>query len=256
MFGVITGTGFYDVGELADRSVSMVETPYGEVALTKGQWRSCSVGFVARHGTDHSIPPHAINYRANIWALRESGAEAILATAVSGAINPTMTPGQLVLLSDVIDFTNGRESTFFDGLVDPGLGRGPGLVTHTDMTSPYDPAMRKLIRRAAVDESIDLVDGAVYCATNGPRFETPAEIRMMDVLGGDLVGMTGYPEVALAREAGVPYSSIGVVSNPAAGLSGEELSASDIFAVIGATTDRLYRLIGRTIELHATGSAP
>jgi purine nucleoside phosphorylase len=256
VFGLITGSGFYDVPELTQRSVGAVETPYGAVTLTAGRWRGSPVGFLARHGADHSIAPHAVNYRANIWALREAGAEAVLATAVSGGINPAMVPGSLVSISDFLDFTSGRASTFFDGVTDPGFGAAStaGAVTHTDMTSAYDPALRDLIRRAAADEALELIDGAVYCATNGPRFETPAEITMMGRVGGDLVGMTGYPEVALAREAGVAYASIGVVSNQAAGLAGGELSSGDIFSVIERATEPLYRLIGRTIELFAAGS--
>lgn len=253
VFGLITGSGFYDVPDLADRSAVAIATPYGPVSITTGRWRDRDVGFLPRHGADHSIPPHAINYRANVWALRHAGATSILATAVSGGIAAEMTPGRLVLISDFLDFTTGRASTFFDGTTDPGFSDRSTGVTHTDMTHPYDPTMRESLRQAAVDEAIDVIDGAVYCTTNGPRFETPAEIRMMATLGGDLVGMTGYPEVALAAEAGLPYASIGIVSNPAAGLSGEKLSAADIFSVIEETTDPLYRLVARTIELSTTG---
>lgn len=254
--GLVMGSGFYDIAELDDRSVATVDTPYGEVVLTTGRWRDQPVAFLPRHGSDHSIPPHAINYRANIWALASIGVMGIVATAVSGGINPTLAPGRLVLISDFLEFTTGRAVTFFDGVTDPALanGRGSGgAVTHTDMTNAYHPAMRAAIRRAAELESIDLVDGAVYCTANGPRFETPAEIRMMKALGGDLVGMTGYPEVALAREAGVPYASIGVISNWAAGLAPEELSTAEIFAVIERAADPLYRLIGRTIEVAGPG---
>ena len=256
MFGLITGSGFYDLPDLIDSTTNAVETPYGPVALTTGAWRGHPVGFLARHGADHSIPPHAINYRANVWALAKSGASVILATAVTGGITPAMAPGSLVIIDDFIDFTSGREATFFDGVTDPKLWDQQRTVTHTDMSSPYDPAMRILLRRAAAEESIEVVDGAVYCTTNGPRFETAAEIKMMSLMGGDLVGMTGFPEVALALEAGVPYASIGVVSNWATGLSEAELSVADIFAVIEEAGDRLYRLVARTIELHAAGLAP
>lgn len=255
MHGLITGSGFYDIPDLEDRTVTPTETPYGSVRLTTGRWRGQPVAFLPRHGADHSVPPHAINYRANVWALAEAGVTGIIATAVSGGINPALTPGRLVLISDFLNFTSGRAETFFDGVTDPGFAHSRGPVTHTDMTAPYDPAMRAAIRRAAELESIDLADGAVYCTTNGPRFETPAEIRMMGTLGGDLVGMTGYPEVALAREARVPYAAIGVISNPAAGLGAAELSADDIFAVIDGASDPLYRLIGRAIELAAAGNA-
>jgi 5'-deoxy-5'-methylthioadenosine phosphorylase len=258
MFGLITGSGFYDLPDLRNRRSVEVDTPYGAVDVTVGSWGHNDACFLARHGRDHSIPPHAINYRANIWALRDVGASSILATAVSGGISTEMTVGRLVSISDFIDFTDGRRSTFFDGATDPGFGPHwrtgrPATVNHTDMTRPYDPAMRAVIRRAAELESIDLVDGGVYCTTNGPRFETAAEIGMMATLGGDLVGMTGYPEVALAREAGLPYAAIGVISNQAAGLGDEELSGSDIFAVIEGVAESLYRLVARTIELSTTG---
>jgi 5'-methylthioadenosine phosphorylase len=242
------GSGFYDIPELTDRATDRIETPYGPVELTTGTWRDRPVAFLPRHGVDHSIPPHAINYRANIWALASAGAQGIIATAVSGGIAPTCGPGRLVLISDYLELTTGRAATFFDGVTDPGFAHAQGAVTHTDMTNAYDPAMRAAIRRAAELESIDLLDGAVYCTMNGPRFETPAEIRMIRQLGGDLVGMTGYPEVALAREARVPYASIGVVSNWAAGLGPEELSVPEIMAVIEGAADPLYRLIGTTIE--------
>jgi 5'-methylthioadenosine phosphorylase len=252
VFGLITGSGFYDIPDLVERVANVVQTPYGAVSLTTGVWRGQPVGFLARHGADHSIPPHAINYRANIWALRHAGAEAIVATAVSGGINPEMELGSLVLISDFLDFTSGRVATFFDGSTDPRFGTGP--VVHTDMTTPYDPGLRALLAKAAADEAIPVIDGGVYCATSGPRFETPAEIKMMGLLGGDLVGMTGYPEVALAREAGLPYASIGVVANAAAGLAGGELSAGDIVTVVERSAQPLYRLVGRTIELFAAGS--
>jgi 5'-methylthioadenosine phosphorylase len=266
VIGLIMGSGFYDVAELEDRAVDRHDTPYGPVRLTTGRWRGQPVAFVPRHGADHTIAPHAINYRANIWALATAGVSAILATAVSGGISPAMAPGRLVLISDFLDRTTGRADTFFDGITDPGFEYGHGTehgedhgekhVTHTDMTNAYDPAMRATIMRAAELESIELVDGAVYCTANGPRFETPAEIRMMGLMGADLVGMTGYPEVALAREARVPYASIGVVSNWAAGLGPQELTVAEILHVIEGCADPLYRLLGRTIELAGPGIAP
>lgn len=256
MFGLITGSGFYDIPELVDRSVESVDTPFGgPVAVTTGRWRDRPVCFIARHGTDHSIPPHAINYRANISALKTVGATSILATAVSGSLNLDLQPGALVLISDFLNFTSGRADTFSDGEARPIVAGGPPPrpVVHTDMTNPYDPDLRAVVRQAASDEQIELHDGAVYCTADGPRFETPAEIRMMATLGGDLVGMTGYPEVALAVEAGLPYASIGVVSNLAAGISPEPLSVDDIMGLMDEVGDPLYRLIGRTVELSSPG---
>ncbi len=252
VFGLITGSGFYDLPELVDRSDEAVDTPFGgPVSVTTGTWRDHPVCFIARHGTDHSIPPHAINYRANIAALKAVGASSILATAVSGAIDPDLAPGSLVLIDDVLDFTSGRQDTFFDGSGRPIVAGadGAGTVVHTDMTTAYDPTLRAVVRRAAADEGVALVDGAVYCTADGPRFETPAEIEMMARLGGHLVGMTGYPEVVLAVEAGLPYASIGVVSNLAAGVGDGPLSIDDITAVVAEVTGPLHRLIGSTVEL-------
>ena len=257
MFGLITGSGFYDIPDLVDRTVERVDTPFGgPVRVTIGRWRDQPVCFLPRHGADHSVPPHAIAYRANIAALKTVGATRVLATAVSGSMNPDMEPGALVLISDFLNFSSGREVTFFDGTARPIVAgdRPPRPVVHTDMSTPYDPELRALVRRAASDEGIELHDGAVYCTTDGPRFESPAEIGMMATLGGDLVGMTGYPEVALAVEAGLAYASIGVVSNLAAGISPEPLSADDIMTLIGDVTDPLHRLIGRTVALAGEGA--
>lgn len=258
MFGLITGSGFYHLPDLHHRDEVAVVTPYREVVVTTGTWRGRPVAFLPRHGSDHSVPPHAIDYRANVWALRSSGVESILATAVSGAIDPAFRPGDLVLISDVVNLTSGRADTFFDGVTDPGLpaAGSPGGVVHTDMTDVYDPSLRALLIRAAEAEQIELAASGVYCTTNGPRFETPAEIAMLASFGGQLVGMTGYPEVVLAREAGIPYASIGVISNPAAGLAERELSVEEILAIVAGAADRLHRLIGRAIELSATGIAP
>lgn len=252
--GLITGSGFYDIPDLEDRSSRSVETPFGgPVPITTGRWRGAEVCFIARHGTDHSIPPHGINYRANISALAAAGVTSVIATAVSGAIDGRLTPGSLVVIDDVLNFTSGRDATFFDGSRRPVVAGAevPARVVHTDMTNPYDPKLRAAIVQAAADEAVPVVDGAVYCTTDGPRFETPAEIEMMRRLGGHLVGMTGYPEVVLAVEAGLSYASIGVVSNPAAGSNAEPLSVDDITNVIATVAEPLYRVIGRTVELTA-----
>lgn len=251
VLGLITGSGFHHPPDLVDGQDRPVDTPYGPVTITAGTWQGHPVVFLPRHGADHSVAPHAINYRANIRGLLAAGATSIVATAVSGGINPALPPGTLVLIDDFIDFTHSRADTFFDGIIDPQLPhRSTGPVTHIDMTEPYDPELRGHLRDAARLEGVEVVDGGTYCATNGPRFESAAEIRMMAQMGGDLVGMTGYPEVALAREAGIPYASIGVISNWAAGLSPEPLSISDILGVIEHTGDRLYRLISRTVNTY------
>lgn len=245
MFGLITGSGFYEVPDMESTVVEDVETPWGSAQVTTGEWRGRPLAFVARHGVDHRVPPSKINYRANIAALRQRGVTSILATAVSGGINPDLGLGAMVLISDVLNFTSGRADTFFDGEHEPFRSDRH----HVDMTRPYSPELRAKVLEAGRMEGVEVIDGGVYCATNGPRFETPAEIEMMRRAGGDLVGMTGYPEVVLAVEAGIRYASIGVISNPAAAPDGEPLSADDIFTVVDGLTEPLHRLIDRTITL-------
>lgn len=248
MFGLITGSGFYDIPDLEGRSTSEVATPFGSASVTSGSWRGRPLAFLARHGSDHSVPPAGINYRANVWALKTVGVTSVLATAVSGGIDPSMVPGDLVIISDFLDFTNGRADTFFDGITPiDGESGFDSSRHHTDMTAPYDPSLRAALLSSAAEHAIPVIDGGVYCTTNGPRFETPAEIEMMRTLGGQLVGMTGYPEVALAREAGLRYASVGVISNAAAGMGDEELAADDIFDIINDIAEPLHRLIDGAI---------
>lgn len=238
MLAFITGSGFYDIPGLEDREVRVVPTPYSEVAVSAGRLAGHDILFIPRHGSDHSLPPHAIDYRANIWALREAGATGIIAVNVVGSIDPSHGPGSFVLCDQFIEFTSGRAVTFFDE---------PGNVQHIDMTEPYDPALRARLTAAAVDIGLELAPRATYVCTNGPRFETPAEITMYGILGGTLVGMTGYPEVALAREAGVPYAAVAIVANLAAGLQGEELSHDDVVGVIDGCRDSLFELLTRVV---------
>ena len=248
MFGLITGSGFYDIPGLENRSTSEVATPFGSAMVTSGTWRGRPIAFLPRHGADHSVPPAGINYRANVWALKSVGVTSVLATAVSGGIDRAMTPGTLVIISDFLDFTNGRADTFFDGTTPiDGSARFDSSRHHTDMTNPYDPGLRAALLASAAEQSIDVIDGGVYCTTNGPRFETPAEIEMMRTLGGQLVGMTGYPEVALAREAGLRYASVGVISNAAAGMEDEEITTADVFSLVTDLADPLHRLIDGAI---------
>lgn len=240
MLSLITGSGFYNLAGLHNTKELDVETPWGDVMVTQGDWNGrAPVLFIARHGTDHSLPPHAINYRANIWALKEAGATAIVATAVSGGIGDRCVPGALVLIDDFIDFTEGRPRTFYDQ---------QGEVVHVDVSRPYDEALGRLILEAAAAVGIDIVDRGVYCATNGPRFETRAEIAMMRGFGGDLVGMTGVPEVVLAREVDLPYASIGVISNRAAGLADTELSVPEIMQVLTDAAPTIELILGAVIE--------
>lgn len=240
MLAFITGSGFYTLPGLTSAEDRVVDTGYGEVTLTIGTFAGARVAFLARHGADHSVAPHRINFRANVAALAEIGATAILATAVSGSLDSNVGPGSLRLIDQFIDLTSGRESTFFDE-----------DVRHTDMTEPYDPSLRSMLLQAALAERVDVVQSGTYICFDGPRFETPAEIRMAAVMGADLVGMTGCPEVILANEIGIPYASVGVVSNLAAGLSGRHLSLEEIMAILESTAEPLYRVFARVVKLHS-----
>ena len=240
MLGVITGSGFYRLAALHDADEQVVDTPYGTTKLTTGAWNGGrQVVFIPRHGVDHSVPPHVINYRANLWALRDAGVTGIVATAVSGAISTDLAPGDFVVIDDFIDFTTGRQATFFDAA---------GELTHTDMSDPYDTALRSVLVEAAKTVDVPVVVGGTYCATNGPRFESKAEITMMGRLGGDLVGMTGCPEVVLANELNIPYASLGVISNMAAGLGERDFTIDEIMAVLADAAAPLERLIGAVVE--------
>lgn len=260
MIGIITGSGFPDLPDLTERKVERVETPYGPpVGLTLGLWDGHEVCFVPRHGSGHSVPPHGIDYRGTMAALAHVGVDAVLATAAVGSIEPSWPSGTLALITDYIDLTSGRADTFFDGVTPPMAclvsdhGRdeiGAGVV-HTDMSEPYDPQLRSALAAGAERAGVAVQPSAVYCCTNGPRFETKAEIEMMSRIGGQVVGMTGYPEVALAVEAGLPYASMALVSNPAAGViaDGAVVSVEDVIDVLGAMAADVRSVLAATLNV-------
>lgn len=250
MFGLITGSGLYDIPGLVDRRIDEISTPYGPpVRLTTGRLGTLDICFLPRHGSDHSVPPHAINYRANIAALHQAGATAVLATAVVGSIEPAWGEGTMAVLTDVLNFTSGRAETYFDGTSPPPIPVASPVV-HSDMSDPYDPALRHAVLTAAAELGIHVEPEAVYCCANGPRFETKAEIEMMGRLGGQLVGMTGYPEVVLAVEIGLPYASIALVSNHAAGVGPEAVSVGSIIEALDRRAPTVHSLITRTLEVY------
>lgn len=217
--GIIGGTGIYELDEYCTEP-EQVRTPYGTATVAIGEIGERELVFLARHGEGHSIPPHKVNYRANIHALYVLDCDCIIATNATGSMNDEMQPGDLVLPDQFIDFTKGRPATFHDG--------GPTAVRHVDVTEPYCPALRQTTAELFEAQGSVLHQGGIYVATEGPRFETPAEIRMFQQLGGDIVGMTGVPEVVLAREARICYMSLCLVTNIAAGLGGEPLSEDEV----------------------------
>lgn len=211
MLAIIGGSGLTQLANLNVIRREVVRTPYGEPsgALTFGQLCEHPVVFLARHGYGHTIPPHRVNYQANLWALKEAGVEIIISVASVGGIRAGLCPGTLVVPDQIIDYTWGRKNTFHEGTDEP--------VVHIDFTEPYDAAVRRRILAAAAAAGEKVFDGAVYAATQGPRLETAAEINRLERDGADVVGMTGMPEAALARELGIPYAAINVVANYAAG---------------------------------------
>jgi 5'-methylthioinosine phosphorylase len=208
---IIGGTGLARLPGLEITRREVMHTPYGEPSgpLTHGVLAGCEAVFLARHGYGHTIPPHRINYRANLWALEQVGVRRVLAVAAVGGIREEMVPGAVVIPDQIIDHTWGRPGTFIEEFDD--------AVTHIDFTEPYDGALRAALIGAAARVGIPVVPGGTYAATQGPRLETAAEIRRLEAEGCDLVGMTGMPEAALARELDLAYACVAVVANRAAG---------------------------------------
>jgi len=245
-FGVIGGTGFYSFREQGEQVE--VTTPYGTVTVNRAPVGGVEIAFIARHGAGHTVPPHRVNYRANIAALKRLGITSILASASVGTMSDAMPPGSLVVITQFLDFTKSRASTFFDG-------EGSEVV-HVDMTDPYCPHLRQELAAAgaALGETV-LARGAYVCA-EGPRFETPAEIEMFRRMGGDIVGMTSVPEVVLAREVGICYAAVAAVTNWAAGIAPEPLKHEEVSGFMATQTPRLRALFEHVIAHHQETDCP
>ncbi|HVS57077.1 MAG TPA: S-methyl-5'-thioinosine phosphorylase [Casimicrobiaceae bacterium] len=244
MLAIIGGSGLTRLSTLAVARREVIRTPYGEPssALVFGQIGGRDVVFLARHGQGHTIPPHRVNYRANLWALKKCGVASILAVASVGAVGGEYAVGDLVLPHQLIDYTTGRENTFFDG--------GDREVVHVDFTHPYTAQLRQRCLAAARSAAIPVHDAGVYAAVSGPRLETAAEIDRLARDGATMVGMTGMPEAALARELGVAYVAIAVVVNHAAGRGDSALAVSmeSIVAVLETAMDKVRSLIDQVVK--------
>ncbi len=239
---IIGGTGLTSLQGLEIDRREMVHTPYGEPSgpLTHGHLNEQQVIFLARHGYGHTIPPHRINYRANIWALRQAGATCVLAVAAVGGINTALSPGRLVAPDQIIDYTWGRANTFFEDDLTH--------VTHVEFGRPYDDDLRDRMLQGARDCGVGMHDGGCYGATQGPRLESAAEIERMRRDGCDMVGMTGMPEAVLARELELPYATCGVVANWAAGMDGgKPISVDAIEAVLKDGMADVRQVLGALI---------
>jgi 5'-methylthioadenosine phosphorylase len=242
MLAIIGGTGLTELANLEVSRRQAVRTPYGEPSgsLTFGTIRGVSVMFLARHGDHHTIAPHQVNYRANLWALKEQGASEIVSVVSVGGIRRDLGPGKIVVPHQIIDYTWGRMNTFFEN---------ESPVRHIDFTEPYTGALRARLLRAAEKSGEAAVDGAVYAATQGPRLETAAEIDRLEKEGADIVGMTGMPEAGLAREIGLAYAAIAVVVNHAAGRgdSARGIQLQEIEAVLKEAMSRVRKVIGELV---------
>jgi len=244
---IIAGTGFYDLDALENPTQETVDTVWGQARVTEGEWHGIPVVFLTRHGAGHSVPPHLVNYRANIRALADLGVRDVVAVNVTGSIDPTLQPGDLLCLDDFIDFTKQRPVTFFDGSTPEG-------VVHTDVMTPYHPAIRREILDAAAAAGHTIRDGGVYACFEGPRFETRAEIRLAALAGADVAGMTGVPEVTLAVEAGLRYAAISLVVNPASGVgdADEPIAMDEINAVLAASSATVLEILDDLVHTRAT----
>jgi 5'-methylthioadenosine phosphorylase len=244
MLAIIGGTGLDQLGNLKITHRQVIRTPYGEPsgALTFGTINQHEVMFLARHGYGHTIPPHEVNYRANLWALYEQGAKRVIAVTSVGGIRDDLIPGKIVIPDQIIDYTHGRPFTYFDG--------HERLVTHIDFTHPYDPVLRKQILIAANIAKEESIDGGVYAAMQGPRLETAAEINRLERDGAHMVGMTGMPEASLARELGLDYAAIAVVVNYAAGRgkSREGIHLDAISKITEPAMVKVRKILGLVVE--------
>ena len=211
---IIGGTGLYQLEGLVELDRVKLDTPWGEPSseLIVAELAGKNVIFLARHGLKHTIPPHRVNYRANLWALKECGVKNIIAVAAVGGITDEMAPQTIVIPDQLIDYTYDRKQTFFE--------QNLQSVTHIDFTEPYCANIRQRLEAAAGNLDLESIMGGVYAATQGPRLETAAEIERLKRDGADIVGMTGMPEAALARELDINYSCCALVVNWAAGCAG------------------------------------
>ena len=240
---IIGGTGLAKLKDLVITGREVVHTPYGQPSgpVTRGMYCGKPVLFLPRHGYGHTIPPHQINYRANIWSLKHLGITTVIGVAAVGGIHPSMQPTELVIPHQLIDYSWGRKHTFFE--------EGVGEVTHIDFTEPYCSSLREKLCQAATQVQLKAHLQGTYAATQGPRLETAAEINRLERDGCDIVGMTGMPEAALARELGLCYAACAVVANKAAGRGSATITLSDIEANLSAGIAQVRILLEAVIPL-------
>ncbi len=246
--GVIGGSGLYEIKGFILKSRKTVATPFGKPSdqYLTGEIGGREVIFLPRHGKRHDIPPHNINYRANIWGLKKLGVERIFSISAVGGIKTGLKPGDIVILDQILDMTKNRKSTFYNG---KDVNVPIDGVVHIDFTEPFCPELRKILLKAGRLTKVSLKNGGTYVAVEGPRLETASEIKSFGILGGDVVGMTGMPEAALARELEICYSGISVVANYAAGISKKKLTVAEVMEAMKASVEKIKSLLKETFAL-------
>lgn len=241
MVGIIGGSGLYEIEGISTKETRKILTPFGDPSgpYVIGEFSGREVAFLPRHGSRHQIPPHRVNYRANIWGFKALGVERVLSVGATGGISKGMMPGTIVIPDQIIDMTRRTDVTFYDG----------EEVVHVDFTEPYCPEVRGSLFTAGERAGIDLKKSGTYVCSGGPRLETKAEIEFFSRIGGDVVGMTFMPEASLAREAELCYGGIAVVTNFAAGIKEERLTATEVIDVMNEATASLKRLLREALNL-------
>lgn len=242
VYAIIGGTGLSQLEGFEIRQALPVNTPYGPPSadILQGEYAGHEVLFIARHGHPHRLPPHKVNYRANLWALQQAGAQAILAVNAVGGIHSAMGTGHFCVPHQIIDYTSGREHTYFADDLEQ--------VTHIDFSYPYDEGLRGQLIAALTAEGLAHSSQGVHGVMQGPRLETAAEIARLERDGCDIVGMTGMPEAALARELGLPYACLALVVNPAAGKGAGVIGMADIEQALLAGMGQVQATLARVLK--------
>lgn len=237
--GLIGGSGLSE-GK-GKKEAIVIKTPYGEPSsgYETEKYDSLEVLFLKRHGEDHSIPPHKVNYRANIYGFKYLGVERIFGIFAVGSLNKEIPPGAIVIPDQIIDFTQGRQSSFYDG----------PKVVHIDFTEPFCREMRDSLIKAAKKIKLEVIPIATYICVNGPRLETAAEIKFFKKIGADIIGMTLMPEACLAREAELCYAAVAVVGNYAAGISKKPLTVKEVVESMNQSMTKLRKLLEETLKI-------
>lgn len=240
--GIISGSGLYGIPGLKINGKKKISTPFGSPSdsYTRGTIGTSEVLFLPRHSSRHNLPPHMINYRANIWGFKKLGVKRIISVSAVGGIRKDLNPGDIVVLDQIIDMTRARKSTFYDGKTG---------VIHVDLTHPFCPEMRRILVKAGKIAGIPLVGRGTYAAVDGPRLETAAEIRAFGILGSDVVGMTAMPEASLARELEICYAGLSVVANFAAGIKKDKLTTAEVMETMRDTTSKISVLLREILLL-------